>query len=290
MSKKLTIDYVRGQFKKDNYTLLSREYVNAHTKLDFVCPKGHTGGIRWNDWSQGTRCPYCVGLGKPTIEEVQNSFEKVGFILLSNEYVNSKINLKYKCPEGHINSLRWADWQRGARCKVCTRNIITTQQRIDKSIIIKSFEDSGWKLLNFEYISAHKQFKCVCPNGHEQTKTWNKWSRGRRCKICSDISNSGGNCHLWKGGISFEPYCEAWKDKEYKQDIRDRDGNRCLNPDCWKKDGMLSIHHIDYDKKNCKPSNLITVCRSCNSRANTDRQWHKAWYKAIIKNRYQREV
>ena len=91
----------------------------------------------------------------------------------------------------------------------------------------------------------------------------------------------------WKGGKSFEDYCPMWTDKEYKQFIRDRDGNKCLNPYCNKINPFdLHIHHINYDKKECRPVNLITVCRSCNARANFDRKWHKAWYKAIIKNRY----
>ena len=52
------------------------------------------------------------------------------------------------------------------------------------------------------------------------------------------------------------------------------------------KTGRLSIHHIDYDKKNCHPSNLITVCIGCNGRANTDRDWHKSWYQTIMSKKF----
>jgi 5-methylcytosine-specific restriction endonuclease McrA len=64
------------------------------------------------------------------------------------------------------------------------------------------------------------------------------------------------------------------------------DKYKCLNPYCSKKSSKLHIHHIDYNKKNCHPSNLITICNSCNSMANKDRNWHQTWYQAIIKNRY----
>jgi len=90
----------------------------------------------------------------------------------------------------------------------------------------------------------------------------------------------------WKGGITFEEYCAVWKDRDFKREIKERDGFKCQNPDCRKNSDILNIHHIDYDKKNCHPKNLITVCRSCNSRANKDRQWHKAWYKVIMYRRY----
>ena len=89
----------------------------------------------------------------------------------------------------------------------------------------------------------------------------------------------------WKGGISCEPYCFEWSSKEFKDMIKDRDENRCLNPDCWKSSYRLSAHHIDYNKKNCEPENLITLCVSCNSRANSEREWHKFWYTAIMERR-----
>ena len=66
----------------------------------------------------------------------------------------------------------------------------------------------------------------------------------------------------------------------------ERDGYKCLNPTCNKTSTRLSLHHIDYDKKNCAPKNLITVCNSCNGKANKDREWHQSWYQAIIYLRY----
>ncbi|HUU88366.1 MAG TPA: hypothetical protein VMX17_11535 [Candidatus Glassbacteria bacterium] len=92
----------------------------------------------------------------------------------------------------------------------------------------------------------------------------------------------GCNNPNWKGGIQCEPYCEQWSDKEYKESIKKRDGYKCLNPECNKTSYKLCIHHIDYIKKNCHPLNLITICISCNSKANQNREWHKCWYQAII--------
>jgi len=89
----------------------------------------------------------------------------------------------------------------------------------------------------------------------------------------------------WKGGISCEPYCQDWT-KEFKAYIKERDGNKCLNPYCFGNIYRLNVHHVDYNKKNCDPSNLITTCHSCNSKANTNRGWHESWYKAILSKRY----
>jgi len=83
-----------------------------------------------------------------------------------------------------------------------------------------------------------------------------------------------------------EPYCDIWLDKEYKDSIKKRDGNTCINPVCYKTTDKLSVHHIDYNKKNCNPSNLVSVCVSCNAVANFNRGWHETWYQAIMHRRY----
>jgi len=90
----------------------------------------------------------------------------------------------------------------------------------------------------------------------------------------------------WRGGISCDPYCDAWADQEYKADLKERDDNMCMNPDCWNTSETLCLHHIDYDKKNCSPSNLITVCTSCNSRANSNRENHTLYYQDLMTEFY----
>lgn len=105
-------------------------------------------------------------------------------------------------------------------------------------------------------------------------------------RIKLSLSRSGDKNHNWRGGIKCEQYCDAWADKEYKESIKERDGYRCLNPTCrYESKEDLNIHHINYDKKECVPNNLITLCRSCNCSANYNRDWHKSWYTAIMERR-----
>jgi len=73
--------------------------------------------------------------------------------------------------------------------------------------------------------------------------------------------------------------------KNIKIQLKKRDGNKCLNPDCWGTSKKLHLHHINYIKKDCRPQNIITLCISCNTRSNKDREWHQAWYNAIIYRR-----
>jgi len=56
-----------------------------------------------------------------------------------------------------------------------------------------------------------------------------------------------------------------------------------MNINCWNNSKRLCIHHIDYDKNNCNPNNLITLCFSCNSRANKNRDKWKKIYTEILR-------
>ena len=93
----------------------------------------------------------------------------------------------------------------------------------------------------------------------------------------------------WRGGISAEPYCIVWIDPVFKDYIKERDGYKCQNPSCRKNSTRLCIHHINYDKKDCIPKNLITLCTSCNSRANFDREFWQKHYEDIMERRYSDE-
>jgi len=69
-----------------------------------------------------------------------------------------------------------------------------------------------------------------------------------------------------------------------KEKIRFRDKYTCqlcgLNQnDYFQK---LSIHHIDYNKYNCKELNLITLCKSCNTKVNNDRIYNIELFKYMF--------
>lgn len=81
-----------------------------------------------------------------------------------------------------------------------------------------------------------------------------KWMKGK------GIKEKNNN---WQGGISFEPYSTDWTET-LKKSIRERDHYICRV--CLGY-GYI-VHHINYDKKNCNPDNLIVLCNSCHSKTN----------------------
>ncbi len=95
----------------------------------------------------------------------------------------------------------------------------------------------------------------------------------------------GKNHPNWRGGCTKEGYCEEWRTKDLKEHVLDRDYYKCQNLQCENKSDRLCVHHINYNKKDCDPWNLITTCFSCNSIANYNREWWNSYYQEIIRRK-----
>ena len=76
----------------------------------------------------------------------------------------------------------------------------------------------------------------------------------------------------WQGGKSFEPYTTDWT-QTLKRSIRERDNYVCQLCKKLQGDRAFCVHHRDYNKKNCDPNNLITLCVQCNSMVNYNRNY-----------------
>ena len=88
---------------------------------------------------------------------------------------------------------------------------------------------------------------------------------------------AGANNSNWKDGISFLPYSSDWT-KTLKDSIKQRDNYTCQ---LCGGTTRLAVHHIDYDKQNCDPKNLITLCNKCNSRANFKRAFWTIYFMTL---------
>lgn len=143
-----------------------------------------------------------------------------------------------------------------------------------------------------------KQYFCEC--GNEITYHCIYCGKGR-CASCSmkeKMKNSkmiqiaknnlpentkGENNGNWRGGISKLPYSFEFTE-ELKEKIRNRDNYTCQNCEMTEEEHVivyglnLTIHHIDYNKENCRKNNLITLCNPCNGRANFNRNYWKDYY------------
>ena len=95
-----------------------------------------------------------------------------------------------------------------------------------------------------------------------------------KCRV-THMKKENHSC--WMGGISFEPYSPDFDDK-LKQQIRERDGYKCQT--CGEYGHP--VHHIDYDKQNSVPDNLITLCVPCHTKTNHNREYWQFHFESQI--------
>ena len=95
-------------------------------------------------------------------------------------------------------------------------------------------------------------------------------------KFCSNECQG----ESWRLGDNYsDGYSTAWTE-ELKTEIRKRDYFVCQL--CGLK-GYI-VHHIDYDKTNCKKDNLVTLCVSCHMKTNFNRKtWHEYFVEMVTK-------
>lgn len=116
-------------------------------------------------------------------------------------------------------------------------------------------------------------------------KVWNKglkgWNKGHfvseETKIKISKTQSGNKNHNWQGGIWDNPYSVDWT-RTLRRSIRERDKYTCQLCNKQQEDITFCIHHIDYNKENCNPNNLITLCRSCHSKTNCNRKYWTKYF------------
>jgi len=99
----------------------------------------------------------------------------------------------------------------------------------------------------------------------------------------------GEKASNWQGGIDSLPYSIEWT-KWFKKEIKERDNYTCQNPECVNSFPVLDVHHIDYNKNNCSPDNVITLCKKCHGLTQKNRQeWIKIYQNIVVQKRMKRK-
>lgn len=89
----------------------------------------------------------------------------------------------------------------------------------------------------------------------------------------------------WNFGVNDGPKKYNHEFNYYlKEKIRHRDNYKCClcNKLQISLDRKLDCHHIDYNKKNCKEDNLISLCRICHMKTNSNRDYWKDYLKELL--------
>jgi hypothetical protein len=193
-------------------------------------------------------------------------------------------------------------WKGKCKSEELKRKISETMKRLineGKKIMPQSKED---------YVPWNKNKKCPQlsgknnPNYGNHPVPWNKgktniYSEETKQKISrkgkkhsvetklkmSEQRKADKNAN-WRGGIGRLPYAYEFN-TQLKEQIRQRDGYRCQQ--CFRHQNelkdKLSVHHIDFNKKNNNPTNLISLCRNCHSQTNFSREDWSNYFNNLLR-------
>ena len=215
-----TIEEVKQMGLHNGYTLISDEYTNAATIMEWRCAENHVyfstlANIRDN---RGRGCPICAGLAPLDINNLKQLAIDRGGILISNTYKNNREKLEWECSKkhrwyAHANNIK----DSGTWCYECNGNIPLTIDDF-KEIAIKN----GGLLVSSDYSGINTKLLWECSKKHQwyatpfsikYTRTWcpecaSFKSERRMRDALTYMTNSKwikGRPH-WLGGLELDGY------------------------------------------------------------------------------------
>jgi hypothetical protein len=185
--KKLTYEYVKSFIEKEGYVLLSNEYIGNMCKLRLKCKHDHLYEVSFSNFQQGKRCPVCSNNNrKLPFSNIKSFIEKEGFVLLTDNYLNStKQILNIKCKNGHVFKRSFNGFQQGYKCPICAND----NKKLSYDYVKDFIEKDGYLLLSKEYIDCKKKLKIECTNHHQFKMTFSNFKLGHRCPLCVRITS-----------------------------------------------------------------------------------------------------
>jgi len=232
--------------------------------------ESHIGQVAWNKGLKG-QIPWNKGKtykGKPCSEETKEKIRKANTGYHHTEEAKRKMSESRKKENLSEETIkRMSEAQKGKH--------LSEEGKLKLS---KFF--SGRKLppLSGEHkrkIGEANRGKCPSKEARQKMSECHKrenLSKETRQKLSE--CQKGSKHWNWQGGKSPELYSIQFN-RELKELIRQRDNYQCQlcgMPEC-ENIVKLSVHHIDYNKKNCLPSNLVSLCISCHTKTNYNKKY-----------------
>jgi hypothetical protein len=121
-----TIDHMRRLSEAKAGTCLSQAYANVKSRLRWRCVAGHEWETQASVIIAGHWCPRCTSLklGRKyalSPDEIQKTARERGGECLSDNYLNVRQKLTWRCAAGHLWQANANSVRRGSWCPVCSR-------------------------------------------------------------------------------------------------------------------------------------------------------------------------
>jgi hypothetical protein len=265
MGRKFTYLEVKDIFEKNGCSLVSIEYYDALTPLEYKCSCGELSKIRLSKFLAGQRCSICA-LKKGnrwTLKSLTEYYNSQNCELLATQYFGSGSleRLPFICSCGRAASLTFKSFRQGSRCEYCAKIKMGSYNRtadsgiltIPKELIIDTLCNKGFKLI--KYNSSSITYQCSC--GITQTSATHAGA----------ILNIGF-CKSCRQKLLYERVTSGIRNQRdqvlWSIAVKDNNKWRCVN---CESSYRLHAHHIEsfHLRKELRLDlkNGITFCLDC---------------------------
>ena len=140
------------------------------------------------------------------------------------------------------------------RCKGCTTRISWTGRHHKPET-----REKIRRVRTGAHASEKTRAKLRVAHAGEKNHFWGKHHTPESISKNS-LAHSGPNHPCYRDGTSNGPYGLGWNTT--RREIRIRDEHLCQHPECYRPENGKhhECHHIDRNKKNNNPANLILLC------------------------------
>lgn len=193
MGKKYKYEDIKKEFENKEYILISTEYKNIQSELEYICKKHENRGIqkiRYSNFIRGRYCPYCMyengtppeSLPEPIYKEAT---ENNGYKYIGKYSQNGYTRINYICPKHEELGIQNALWtsikQNRKCCKYCNSNYKTHETF--ESQIKEIFQDKI-KIIG-KYKTAKDKIECLCTiHNYSWNATPSNLLSGYGCYFC----------------------------------------------------------------------------------------------------------
>lgn len=126
-AKMLTFDFVKSEYEKKGYIVISKEYRGSKHDIDYICPRH---GITKTSYATIKNGGGCLKCGYESLKREQSldydfvyqQFKARGYELLTKTYTNNRDKLQYVCPIHGNMDILYNNFSKGAGCSKCAND------------------------------------------------------------------------------------------------------------------------------------------------------------------------
>lgn len=207
LQKEQEFELVKKYFKNKHYKLLSTEYINSHSKLQYICEKHKEKGIQEITWShckhRDAGCKYCANekigaLHRIPEDEIKSITESKGFIYDHVEYSvtnNNKTLIYYFCPNHRDKGVQTkvlSDMKKSTgQCNYCLG-----RERTHEDFVSEVYAKNPNIIILSKFTKTDDDIQCKCSiDGYIWTNSAKNLLQGQNCKLCTARQSNAKRRH-----------------------------------------------------------------------------------------------